>query len=195
MARLTPEIFTSLDLEMNQPSGKIIQVGACVGNLVTGEILEKLDVLVQLDEPLNPYITALTSITQEDLDARAVPIDTAYLQLKAMHERHGSHTNPITWGGGDSRELLDQLELYFETLPEARPDKFWVFGRRWFDVKTVVQLYCIHRNIKMQGGLSKMMGKFGLQFQGRKHYAIDDAINTFRFAHHLRRLFVTKLND
>jgi inhibitor of KinA sporulation pathway (predicted exonuclease) len=30
------------------------------------------------------------------------------------------------------------------------------------------------------GGLAKAMTKLGLAFQGRKHNALDDALNTFR---------------
>jgi len=62
------EIFTSLDLEMAQPSKKIIQIGAVVGNIVTGEILEKLSIIVNPKEQLTEFIINLTGITQEDVN-------------------------------------------------------------------------------------------------------------------------------
>ena len=121
------EIFTALDLEMNQPSGTIIQVGACVGNIQTGEILETLSVFVNPKEKLSDFIIDLTGITQEDVN-NGVTLEEAYLKLKEMHLRHKSFTNAITWGGGDSKELLDQLGMDQE-------DERWCFGRRWIDAK------------------------------------------------------------
>ena len=63
------EIFTSLDLEMNQPSRKIISIGVVVGNIRTGNILEKLNVFVNPREKLITRIKDLTKITQEDVDS------------------------------------------------------------------------------------------------------------------------------
>src|ERR1700688_4220861 len=95
------EIFTSLDLEMNQPSQKIISIGATIGNIKTGEILDKLHVFVNPNEELNPFIVELTKIKQSDVDS-AGTLEEAYLQLKEMHEKHKSFCNPIVWGGGVS---------------------------------------------------------------------------------------------
>ena len=38
-------IYVSLDLEMNQPSGKIIEIGVTVGNAYKREIIEKKTLL------------------------------------------------------------------------------------------------------------------------------------------------------
>ena len=59
----TPTIFTSLDLELNQPSGKIIQIGAAVGHLMTGEIIEKFSCFIKIDEALDERIIKLTGAT------------------------------------------------------------------------------------------------------------------------------------
>ena len=37
------ELLVSLDLELNQPSRRIIQIGAVVGNIRTGEIVSRFD--------------------------------------------------------------------------------------------------------------------------------------------------------
>ena len=96
------EIFTSLDLEMNNKEGKkIIQIGAVVGNITTGEILETLSIIVNPKEQLTDFIIGLTGITQNDVD-NGVTLEEAYLKLKEMHLRHKSFINCITWGGGDS---------------------------------------------------------------------------------------------
>lgn len=170
-------IITSLDLEMNQPSGKIIQIGACVGNLVTGEILDTLRIYIKLDEPLNPFITTLTNITEQHL-LDGVTLEEGYKALLEMHQKHKAYLNPLTWGGGDSECLGTQLGLSGDLAT-------WCFGRRWLDVKSYYQFYCMANQIKPQSGLAKSLTKLKMQFKGTKHDALDDAINTFLLAHNL----------
>lgn len=165
------EIFTSLDLEMNQPSGKIIQVGACIGNVSTGKILDKLSLYVNPMENLRQDIVELTGITQFNVDS-GLSVEGAYVKLKEMHEMYDSFVNCITWGGGDSKELLEQLRL-------ENTDIEWCFGRRWLDTKTLFVSWRVANKKPIQGGLAKSMLKVGLRFQGRKHNACDDAVNTF----------------
>jgi inhibitor of KinA sporulation pathway (predicted exonuclease) len=97
-----------------------------------------------------------------------------------MHLRHGSFCNPITWGGGDSLCLRDQLGLAEERF---------LFGRRFFDVKTLYQSYQLSQGQKIANGLSKAMAKMGLNFKGRKHTADADAENTFVFFCHMLKKF------
>lgn len=166
--------FLSLDLEMNQPSRKIIQVGAVAGDIRSGLIYERLRIYVKIDEPLNPMITDLTGIQEAHLEGLGVTLSEAYGQLVTMHTRHKCETNPLTWGGGDSAELREQLGF---------DENHFIFGRRWFDVKTVFQSYQMARGKCRQSGLAKSMTKLGLNFQGRKHDAQDDAENTFKTMH------------
>lgn len=166
------EIFTSLDLEMNQPSGKIIQIGAVIGNIHTGEILERFSVFVNPNEQLNPEITKLTKIKQEQADS-GISLEEAYDQLKILHAKHKSFCNPITWGGGDSQELLKQLK-------EENPNfQGWCFGRRWVDVKTIFVSWRFANKQQIKGGLARSMSKVGLNFKGHTHDARWDAENTF----------------
>jgi len=51
--------LTSLDLEMNQPSGKIIQIGAVVGDTATGEVSHRLRIYVNPGESVAQMITDL----------------------------------------------------------------------------------------------------------------------------------------
>ena len=119
-------------------------------------------------------ITQLTRITFQDVDSGGT-LQEAYLALKALHEKHGSFVNCIVWGGGDSKELGDQLKL-------ENPDfQGWCFGRRWLDTKTLYISWRLANGQQVQGGLAKAMTKLGLNFQGQKHNALDDAFNTFRF--------------
>jgi inhibitor of KinA sporulation pathway (predicted exonuclease) len=167
------EIFTSLDLEMNQPSKKIIQIGACVGNINTGQIFEKLSVFINPNERIAPFITELTKITQDDVN-HGVTLEEGYGKLKRMHENYGAFVNAITWGGGDSSELAEQIKA------ENPHFEGWCFGRRWLDTKTLFVSWRFANGQPIQGGLARSMTKVGLKFEGQKHNAMDDATNTFR---------------
>jgi len=162
--------FIALDLEHNQPSGSIIQVGAVVGNLDSGEILEEYSAHIKVDEQISEYIINLTGIRQKDTD-RGISLEQAYEQLTQMHKRHECFRNCLCWGGGDSIELKKQLNY--------SDDEIYLFGRRWIDAKTIFVSLRFARNQQYQAGLSKALIKFNMEFKGKKHQACDDARNTF----------------
>jgi inhibitor of KinA sporulation pathway (predicted exonuclease) len=165
-------IFTVLDLEMNQPSRKIISVGSVVGDISTGNILQKLHIFVNPNERLHPDITKLTKIEQSDVN-RGHTLEEAYFKLKTMHDRHYSFINCVTWGGNDAAELQQQL------IKENPHFQEWCFGRRCLDVKTLFVSWRFANGKPIQGGLARSMTKVGLAFRGQKHNSADDAENTF----------------
>jgi inhibitor of KinA sporulation pathway (predicted exonuclease) len=166
------EFIVALDLELNQPSGRIVQIGAVLGNVRTGEIVSHFDVKVNPGEPLSSRIAELTGISTLELES-APGLAVAGEALAAWIRPRDSVRilNPLTWGGGDTVILREQL-----ALSEER----WIFGRRWIDVKTLYVAWRMAHCREISGGLAKAMTKLGLAFQGRKHNALDDALNTFR---------------
>lgn len=160
----------ALDLELNQdPSGsKIIEIGACVGDLQTTEVLETYTAFVNPQQKLQDFIIQLTSITQEDVD-KAGSIEDAYLGMVAFAKKYDSARMPLVWGVGDGYAIRRELPSHCE----------WSFGRRELDVKAVFQAYQMAKEEKIQAGLAKAMTRLGLSFKGKKHRAIDDAVNTF----------------
>jgi hypothetical protein len=50
------ELIVALDLELNQPSERIVQIGAVLGNVRTGEILSQFDAKVNPGEPFSSRI-------------------------------------------------------------------------------------------------------------------------------------------
>lgn len=160
----------ALDLELNQdPKGsKIIEVGACCGNTQTGEVFEKYSAFVNPNETLQEFIIKLTSITQEQVDSAGNILD-AYLGMEAMASKYDCLHMPLVWGLGDGYALRKEL-------PKTC---VWNFGKRELDVKAVFQAYQMAKGEKIHAGLSKAMTKLGMQFNGKKHRAVDDAVNTF----------------
>lgn len=166
------EFMVALDLELNQPSGRIVQIGAVLGNVRTGEIVSHFDAKVNPGEPFSPRIAELTGLDARELES-ASNLEVAGEALAAWLRPRDSVRvlNPLTWGGGDTVTLREQLGLSEER---------WIFGRRWIDVKTLYVAWRMAQCRDIAGGLAKAMTKLGLAFQGHKHNALDDALNTFR---------------
>jgi len=174
----------TLDLEMNQPSNRIIQVGIIAADLYTGEIKEELSMYINPKEQLSEYIINLTGITQDQVD-NGIELENAHKVLLDFKKRHNCFHNPITWGCGDTETLLKQLGI---------DKKDYVFGRSFFDAKKLFQTYCLVNELKLQSGLSKSMNRLGLTFEGRKHDAKYDARNTFKIYRYLMQ-FLKKGED
>lgn len=171
----------ALDLELNQPSGKIIEIGVVVGMVSSGQILGVFEILVNPEEPLcrlDPVdIVDLTAITEELIADHGVSLPEAYAALQTFLNMFQAELNPLTWGGGDSESL--RLEL---GVTSVDPKQGWPFGRRWTDVKTVYQAFKRAQGMGIQGGLKTAIKDqgLGLSFQGRPHRAACDAFNTLR---------------
>lgn len=165
-------LIVSLDLEMNQPSGRIIQIGAVVGDVRTGEVLSRFDAKVSPGEPLNPEISTLTGIKAAELADAPMISEAGQALVSWVREFDADRVlNPLTWGGGDTETLRREL---------GWADARWPFGRRWIDVKTLFVAWRMAQGKDIAGGLARAMTKLKLSFEGRKHDAVDDAYNTFR---------------
>jgi inhibitor of KinA sporulation pathway (predicted exonuclease) len=175
--------YLALDLEYNS-DGKtgtqdIIQVGLCVGSPVSGiHYKEQFFVKPSNKEVvLYPFITKLTGITQENYDANSISWSTVVDEIRRLNENYKFFVNPVTWGIGDSYDLI-------KTVKEENLD-FPFFGRRIIDVKHLFLFIECANGRAMSGGLSSAMGKHKLQFQGKSHRADNDAYNTLIFYFHL----------
>lgn len=181
-----------LDAEYNQPSRKTIQIGAAVFDSKSGQMIDSLEINVNPGEPINPEIVTLTGITDRDAKNGVSFLD-AFEELRRMHEKHKCFRNPLVWGSGYSN---DSLHLYKEyraasglPVDEDYQQTGNFMGFRVIDVKTIYQSVQIYENSQYAGGLDKCLEKVGLQFEGDKHRALNDAINTFRMWHYLMRVF------
>lgn len=179
-----PTIFTFMDLEMNQPSGKIIMLGACVGNISTGEIIDKLSIFVNPEEQVTEYITNLTGITQAQVDS-GVHITEAYDKFVEFHKKYKSFVNVGQWGTGDIRQLLQQVRQHREITEHP-------FGRREIDVKTLYVAYRAFNGEHPSGGLKKAHNRLKVKFQGPAHNALNDAVGAFNMFCALGKLYKQK---
>lgn len=164
-------IVMSLDLEMNQPSGKIIQIGITIGDLTKRSIIETKSFMVNPEEEITEYINKLTGITQNQVKDAPVLVD-AYKQMNEWLDTYKPHKQSIVWGQGDVRTLKKQVNDIDLTIEHRH------FGFREMDVKTLVQAHQISIGKSSQGGLAKSLTKYGMKFRGACHNAEADSLNT-----------------
>ena len=163
--------FLALDLELNQPSGKIIQVGVAIGDKNTrfeDYVVRKW--FIDPQEPISEFINDLTGITDADIRAESYSHEYVARELGELIKEHKVFVNPVTWGGGDSVELLAEFCKNHADFPH--------FGRRWIDVKTWYTYLMLTHDKAPSGGLASAMGYFKLHFKGAAHRADVDAANT-----------------
>lgn len=170
------------DLENNQPSGKIIEIGAIAVDLLEPDfeksILGKFSCHVNPNEPITEYITQLTGISQEDVE-NGLQLEDAYNQFVKFYKDNLCDFSIIQWGVGDTTELKQQIT-------SINPNIEWPFGRRFIDVKTVFQSWQLSQGmVKLHKGLKKSCSSLGVQFEGPAHRAFQDAKNTWKLYHNL----------
>lgn len=158
----------TLDMEFNQPSGSIIQLGTAVGDTETGEVVHSLSLFINCKETLSDYIMNLTGIKQNQVDT-GIDLTTAYKKIDEIRTRYNVPNSILTWGFDDVGYLLENLNNVDSEMYS-------------FDLKNIYQFNRLMQNKPLQGGLSNALVKLGGRFIGHKHNAKDDAINTFQMA-------------
>lgn len=171
---MNDNVFCSIDLEMNQPSGRIIQIGACVGNLFTGEIFARFSQFVDPYEAIHEDITVLTGIGRNEMRG-AVDLKEASMSFDSFCAVHGANQMALSWGFNDAAEINKQLGILS------------LFPKSYLNVKNLFQFYSVANNQTLRGGLHNSMRRLGFPPEGPAHRADYDALNTFRFAHFLTK--------
>jgi inhibitor of KinA sporulation pathway (predicted exonuclease) len=173
--------YFALDLELNNKNDgsvpRIIEVGVAIGNPLRPEEIKKLNWYLDPQEPITPFISGLTGITDNVIAEKAVPHAQVAKELGALIDVYNCFPNPVTWGQGDAQELRNEFQ--------ERGVEFRYFGRRILDVKTIFVFHQIAQGKTPSGGLKKSIGAAGLKFEGQPHRAADDSYNTLRFFFHL----------
>lgn len=171
----------ALDCEMNQPSRKVIQIGAAAFNATSGLLLEKIELIINPNEKIEPYITDLIGITNQEA-SNGLTIIQGYEVLRTFHKKHKCFRNPLVWGSGlrnDAQAIFDETGLEGENF----------MGFRVLDVKTIYQSIMIYNNGSVGSSLQDTCEKLKIGFEGTAHTAMVDAVNTFRVWHALVKKF------
>ena len=161
----------TIDLEMNKSVKKpIIQLGYTINNVKTGKLVMARSLFVNPNETIDPFITELTGIKDEDV-ADAGSLLFAYERMATDIKKHQTSPFVLQWGL-DHFELRNQLNIDWDN---------YIFARRCIDIKSLYQAYAMARpQGKTVAGLAKACEVLGIEFEGRQHDALCDAFNTFK---------------
>jgi DNA polymerase III epsilon subunit-like protein len=83
------ELIVALDVELNQPSRRVVQIGAVLGNVRTGEVVSQFDLKVNPGEPFSLRIAELTGISPQEIESAPV------LLRPDRHWRRGSRRETL----------------------------------------------------------------------------------------------------
>lgn len=161
-----------LDLEMNQPSEKIIQIGAVMCDTKRKIILSEFNEYVNPNEAIDPYITRLTGISQSMVDNKD-SLHCVVSDFWAWVEECKCGKRIADWGG-DVDWLRDQSINVGVNIPKR-------INRH--NLKSIFEFVRDAYGFKTKGGLSSTLYTFGMDFEGSQHNALYDARNTARLAY------------
>lgn len=169
---LSEQTYFCLDLEFNQPSAKLIEVGLAFGRV--SQSLEELTVrnwCLDPGEAISPEIEALTGISDQLIADKAVSLARMRDEFADLLGQHpGRFLSLLTWG-------VDDVDALKTTLAQAGLASL-PLGHRFFDVKTAWSFLRMSQGKSAKGGLSSAMQTRSLRFVGSPHRAGNDALNT-----------------
>ena len=173
----TRQNYLALDLEFNHDDNanisKIIQVGIAIGSISAIEDIKTYKWYINPEEPVKPFITQLTGITDQDIQQYSVSHQQVATDIQNLVQGYKTFANPVQWGMGDSAELKAEFK--------QRNIDFPCFGHREIDVKTIFTFIQTSQGRNVKGGLGSCMGRYRLTFKGQAHRADVDAYNTLIF--------------
>lgn len=174
-------IYCSLDLEMEQPSGRIISVGIAMLSDAT-DFNYAEDFMITPDAPLSDFIKGLTGLDDSMYDWNKSRQQCYQDMLNKIDSVMASTAEKfshewITWGQGDVSTLRQEIHLYRDRIGEQT-----IFPRRCTDVKTLVlfEKHVAGQTSSSRMGLKTALAQYGLKFEGHTHRSIDDAKMTLQ---------------
>ena len=156
-----------IDLEMNQPSHRIIQIGAVAFDARQRKVTDEFSILVNPEEEVAEEIIELTGLDPVGIQ-QAEPLSSCLRYLFDWARGKGSLW--VAWGSDIDLVLSEAQRLGIE------PNRFQPFNM----IPMARILRCSMSGSARRGGLRKTMNAFNLEFEGRQHDALVDARNTAR---------------
>lgn len=150
---------------------EIIEIGAVKTDL-NFNIIDRFDIFCKpIKNPiLSRFCTNLTSITQDYIDNNAYTFTLAYKKFAQWSHRFNNNRKlPIAyigWGSGDGPALIKACQ--------NNKIGCIINGGNYINAKELSKLW-IGRKAR---GLKQELERAKLEFMGKQHRAIDDAINT-----------------
>ena len=172
--------LVALDLEMNQPSNKIIQIGISM-YCPAKSTYTKHKWYVNPGENLTPYIEELTGIENSEVKyAPALEETIQRIKDSALLGKDKCKPMFLVWGTGDLELLSEQLGRDFTEEVNML--------RSYIDVRSIFRGWSMINNKYPFGGLKRACNTAGIGFEGIPHRADVDAYNTLRIFNYLNSI-------
>ena len=170
MARKLDQILV-VDIEStcwqgDSPAGEtseIIEIGVCVVDVATLQRQEPLSILVKPQRSsVSPFCTALTTLTQEEVDQGVSLAEACQLLQETYRSRQRLWAS---YGDYDRKQFRKNCAAYGIDYP---------FGPGHLNVKT---LFAVTHALKREVGMGKALAILGMSLEGTHHRGGDDAWN------------------
>ncbi len=175
--------FISVDLEANQPTDKIIQIGAAAFDTDSKTPYKPVDTFnlyVDPEEEINwdynlrgglTLIELLGNNFKTNWEKSSVPKNVAFESFWKWCKEANCGKKFVQWGRADMWELMKQSKDSGVFYPSRIQE---------INLKRLYQFF-YQPGLKLNkspGGLEKACKEMGIDFEGRAHDALVDAINT-----------------
>jgi inhibitor of KinA sporulation pathway (predicted exonuclease) len=149
----------------------IIEIGLCALDVASGERLERVSIVVSPEHSVvSAYCTALTTLTQEEVDQGISFAEACAL----LRDRYDSKDRLwASFGDYDRRMFESQCDSHGVEYP---------FGRGHINVKS---LFAVVEGLHQELPLDEAMEWLGFPLEGHHHRGEDDAWNIARILGHL----------
>jgi inhibitor of KinA sporulation pathway (predicted exonuclease) len=150
---------------------EIIEIGLCLLDVATSQRLKNISILVRPEHStISDYCTALTTLTQEDVDA-GISLAEACHVLK--QDYRSKERLWASFGDYDRRQFAQSCQARGIAYP---------FGPGHINVKSLFAVVC---NLSHEVSLDRAMQLLGFPLEGTHHRGADDAWNVARILGHL----------
>jgi len=141
---------------------EIIEIGACLLDVKTGEITDKTSYLIKpILSEVSKFCTELTSITQAMVDEKGITYEQACEKMKEDLKSHKRVWG--SWGNWD-KTMFWRNSKNLRTNNPVSDDHI--------NIKT---LFSLRKKFRKGMGLGKAVIEVGLEFKGTHHRGDDDA--------------------
>lgn len=158
--------FIVLDLELNQPSRSIIQIGAVTLDLKEESIEHFFDEITDPDEKLDTFISELTGITERQIK-NAKPLRDILIQFWRKFKKARTAKRIAAWGD-DVKWILEASRSLGVTPPS---------NLQIYDFKQFAKFFRASKgeSVRSGVGLMNVLNTLDIPFEGKHHNAFDDA--------------------
>jgi len=152
--------------EQGEQPPEIIEIGLCKLHVDSLEITDKTSWLIKpMKSKISEYCTNLTGITQKNVNGGVIFSHAC----NKIAKNFGTKNRMYGAWGEDRSSISTECERWYIQSP---------FSDRYLNISS---LFNIMLGLKSAGvSVENALKELGMEFEGRKHSAVDDAYNTAR---------------